>query len=343
MDDMAEQTHQYADLLPGDTSFLEGEYQIDAPFEIQCTEAVVLGDLFRTSISLNSPFGDADYTLLGTHDCFVEWGAYDLQGGVSMSASTRQSYVSLHFQLEGTMCFEHRGHMGMPRSPLRAGDTNLSFVPPFTETFDLDDANRGNAFSIVLAPAYFEGLAHRYPHLWGTYYEQMLQEQPFCLRDRHLRITPEMWGVIQRIQRRDPDQHAGALFLEAQILELLALQLEQLDGPTQDDASLSSDDRERLHEARDVLLRRLADPPTLAELARRVGTNEYTLKRGFKALFGNSPYAFLLEHKLELARTCLLDTDWTIAEIAYHVGYSDPAHLTHAFRKQYGVPPSAMR
>lgn len=334
------QTHQYSDLLPNETGFLEGEYQIDAPFEVQCTDVAKHHDLFRASILLNSPFGDADYTVLGTEDCFVEWGAYDLQGGVSMSASMRKSYVNLHFQLEGMVDFDH---MGTLRTPLRAGDTNLSFVPPFTDTFDLDDANRGVAFNIVLAPDYFEGLAHRYPHLWGTHYEAMLQEKPFCLRDRHLRITPEMWGVIQRIQRRDPGQHAGSLFLEAQILELLALQLEQLDEPVQDDDSLSTDDRERIHAARDVLLRRLADPPTLSELAQLVGTNEYKLKRGFKALFGNSPYAYLLEHKLELARTCLLDTDWTIAEIAYHVGYSDPAHLTHAFRKQYGIRPSDVR
>mgnify|MGYP001459850978 CR=1 FL=1 len=339
---MDKQTHRLSDLIPGDLSFLEGEYQIDALFEIQCTEAAVLGDVFRAGVSLTSAFGNADYTMLGTDHCFVEWGAYDLRGGASVSARMRRSYVSLHFQLEGTVHLEQP--MASLPMPLRAGDTNLSFVPPFAGTFDLNDRSRGSAFSIVLSPAYFEGLATRYPKLLGTYYNRMLRDEPFCLRDRHLRITPEMWGVIQRIQRRDPGQHAGSLFLEAQILELLALQFAQLDQPVQEDGiSLSSSDKERIHAARDVLLRRLTDPPTLAELAELVGTNEYKLKRGFKALFGNSPYAYLLEHKLELARAYLLDTDWTVAEIAYHVGYSDPAHLTHAFRKQYGVPPSEMR
>ena len=33
----------------------------------------------------------------------------------------------------------------------------------------------------------------------------------------------------------------------------------------------------------------------------------------------------------------------TLAEIAYRSGYSDPAHFTNAFRRQYGVPPSALR
>lgn len=71
---MDEQKRQYSDLLPGDLNFLKGEYQIDAPFEAQCTETAVLGDMFRAGISLDSAFGDADYTVLGTDHCFGEWG-----------------------------------------------------------------------------------------------------------------------------------------------------------------------------------------------------------------------------------------------------------------------------
>lgn len=71
---MDEETHQYSDLLPSELNVLEGEYQIDAPFEVQCTETAVLGDIFHAGISLDSAFGDADYTVLGTDHCFVEWG-----------------------------------------------------------------------------------------------------------------------------------------------------------------------------------------------------------------------------------------------------------------------------
>lgn len=87
----------------------------------------------------------------------------------------------------------------------------------------------------------------------------------------------------------------------------------------------------------------MKDPPTLAELSKLVGTNEFKLKGDFKEVFGTTPYAYHLKHKLELARSYILDTDLTIAEIAYKVGYSDPAHLTNAFRKQYDIPPSELR
>lgn len=336
-------SHSLSDFMPEESSFLEGEYEIDGLHSIDCAEAQTLGDLHRSRFLLSSDFGEAEATIMGKEDYLTEWTAYRLRGGMAMSASMQQSYVALYFQLEGAMQSEER--VQSFHTPLRAGDNNLSFVPAFEDTaFDLDERNEGNTFSVVLSTPYFADLAARSPALLGTYYDKMLRDEAFSLRDEHLRITPEMWGIIHRIRRRDLSHAAGSLFLEAQILELLALQLQQLEQPIPSNGvALSSADTDRMHAARDVLLNDVAAPPTLAELARRVGTNEYTLKRGFKAVFGNSPYAYLIEHKLELARAYLLDTDRTVAEVAYHVGYSDPAHLTHAFRKQYGICPSDLR
>ena len=107
--------------------------------------------------------------------------------------------------------------------------------------------------------------------------------------------------------------------------------------------SLSSLELERIHRAKEILTDRLEDPPTLAELSKLIGTNEFKLKSGFKEVFGTSPYAYHLQHKLELARSYILDTDLTIAEISYRVGYSDPAHFTNAFRKQFDIRPSDLR
>jgi AraC-like DNA-binding protein len=86
-------------------------------------------------------------------------------------------------------------------------------------------------------------------------------------------------------------------------------------------------------EARDLVLARMDDPPSLAELAHQVGTNEFVLKRDFKAFFGNTVYGLLLEHKLAYARALLLDTDRAIGEIAREVGYSHAANFRTAFKK----------
>ena len=339
---MSDADLNFSDLIPGQAGFLEGEYDIDGPFTIRCTEAASLGDMYWAEVAFTSKSGIADGAFVGTDNCFVEWGNYDIDGDLSVSANLLNPFVHLHFQLEGSMSAQN--FPASLRTPLRGGDTNLTYTPALHNSFSLDDRIEGEVFSILLSKPYFADLAARHPQLFGTYYESILREKSFALRDRHLRITPQMWGIIRRIRRRSTHHAAGSLFLEAQILELLSLQLAQLDEPAhRNDVALSSGDADRLHHARDLLLRDLSDAPTLAELARAVGTNEYKLKRGFKSLFGNTPYGFFLEHRLELARNCLLETDWTVAEIAYHVGYSDPAHLTNAFRKHFGIRPSDLR
>jgi len=280
--------------------------------------------------------------MLGGNHYYVDWGTYAFRGGLSYFAQLNRPFIEMHFQLQGTV---HLGQNAFaPESRLRSGEMNFFYRPPGSSRYALDVDSEGTVFEVLLAPAYFTGLAERYPLLLGPFLEQMIQQKPFFLSPAPLQITPAMWGIIERIRQREAGSGAGSLFLESQILELLGLQFGQVKQPCgRDGQALSRAEVERLYAARDVLLARMTDPPSLAELARHVGTNEFTLKRGFKALFGTSPYAFTLDRKLETVRAYLLDTDLSAAEIASRVGYSDPARLTHAFRKRYGTPPSHLR
>jgi AraC-like DNA-binding protein len=227
---------------------------------------------------------------------------------------------------------------------LGAGETSVVVVPAFRASHELERDLRGAAFDVTLSRSYFMELAGRHPELLQGVAEMLLANRFGVMSPSHMRITPQMWGIIQRIQSDTAAASVGSLFFEAAILELLALQLQQPQrSVVSDGIELSRAEVDGLHAVRDLLLGRIDDPPRLAELARHAMTNEYKLKRGFKALFGISPYAYLLQHRLELARRYLLDTDRSIAEIARRVGYRDPAHFTNAFRKGYGVRPSDLR
>ncbi len=98
-----------------------------------------------------------------------------------------------------------------------------------------------------------------------------------------------------------------------------------------------------MHDARDLLLSRLSDPPTLAEVASAVGTNDFALKRNFKAVFGQPLYRYLLGVRLTHARKLLDDTSLTVKEIAAAVGYTYPNHFSTAFCRWLGVTPSTYR
>jgi AraC-like DNA-binding protein len=104
-------------------------------------------------------------------------------------------------------------------------------------------------------------------------------------------------------------------------------------------AKITTSDRERIHEARDILTGNLENPPTLTELSRRVGINTTKLKRGFRQIYGISPYALLRRERLRLACRLLGDKHPNITEISHHLGYCDTSHFIREFSKQYGTSP----
>jgi AraC family transcriptional regulator, transcriptional activator of the genes for pyochelin and ferripyochelin receptors len=134
-------------------------------------------------------------------------------------------------------------------------------------------------------------------------------------------------------------------FLLGKSLELAAYALERcLPAPDTLEAAggLSASEVERLTEARDILVRRYAEPLSVPRLAAAVGLNTKTLGIGFRRLFGTGIPEFLQEYRLQLAYNILAAGEAGVAETAYRVGYT-PAYLSTLFRNRFGVSPREMR
>ncbi|MBJ9978375.1 helix-turn-helix transcriptional regulator [Pseudomonas sp. S75] len=93
------------------------------------------------------------------------------------------------------------------------------------------------------------------------------------------------------------------------------------------------------HEARRLLDAQLAEPPTVLDLARHLGVGETTLRRAFAKVFGQSMLQYLRQQRMELARTLLLQRKWQVAQIAYRLGYANPANFSNAYKAYHGHPP----
>ncbi|QNP65648.1 AraC family transcriptional regulator [Streptomyces genisteinicus] len=94
--------------------------------------------------------------------------------------------------------------------------------------------------------------------------------------------------------------------------------------------------------ARQVLEARMADPPSLEELAQELGAGPFALLRAFKAAYGLPPHTWLTDARVRRARR-LLDAGSTPAEAAVAVGFTDQPHLNRHFTRIVGVPPGAYR
>jgi AraC-like DNA-binding protein len=90
----------------------------------------------------------------------------------------------------------------------------------------------------------------------------------------------------------------------------------------------------------ELLHERLAEPPSLAELAAITGLSQFALLRAFRARTGLPPHAYLNQLRVRRARS-LLDDGQPPAEVAAITGFADQAHLTRHFKRVVGVPPGA--
>jgi AraC-like DNA-binding protein len=135
-------------------------------------------------------------------------------------------------------------------------------------------------------------------------------------------------------------ENANRLYYRGKILELLALYFSHRKADTESCPFLNDQETVRkIKNAKDHLLKHLDTPPSLRELAKATGLNEYQLKAGFKEIYGNTVFGYLLNHKLDNARLLLDSKKLQVAEVAYQIGYTNPSHFIAAFKKKFGITP----
>jgi AraC-like DNA-binding protein len=249
--------------------------------------------------------------------------------------------VRLHVGLRGNYSVRYpqldRGYdlVGGHHNIFYARDFELEFVnkTAVIETF-------GVQFPVPQFVAYVDGTND----VLSRFCERAVRGEASMLFEAWAGMTPALEHTIRQIV---DCQYAGRLldlFVLSKAIELLTLSIDAaLDGRGAAQYPKTSADRDRIVEARDRVNERLTDPPSLAELARLVGLNEFKLKRGFKEMFGTTVFAYLTAERLELAKRALLDTEKTAAEIAFELGYATPQHFSAAFKKHFGVTPNSMR
>lgn len=99
------------------------------------------------------------------------------------------------------------------------------------------------------------------------------------------------------------------------------------------------DNLKRIHDAKLHILEHWQNPPTIKELALHVGLNEYRLKAGFKEVYHNTIYGFVMDTRLNHARRMLDQFNMSVGEVAFEIGYQNPSHFIAAFKRKFGVTP----
>ena len=97
-----------------------------------------------------------------------------------------------------------------------------------------------------------------------------------------------------------------------------------------------------LEAAREVLFERMAEPPSLVELADRVGVHAVHLAQAFRRHFGVAPMGFVRGHRIFRAVE-LIAAGMPLARAAADVGFADQSHMTRAIAEARRAPPATLR
>ena len=95
---------------------------------------------------------------------------------------------------------------------------------------------------------------------------------------------------------------------------------------------------------KDVVEARLADSElSVDDLAAAMNLSRVQLYRKVKAISGSSPIELLRTARLNRGYQLLLQTNKTISEIAYEIGFTAPSYFTRCFKNEFGISPSDLQ
>lgn len=126
---------------------------------------------------------------------------------------------------------------------------------------------------------------------------------------------------------------------ETRMTKLLTQLLEQLEDRRKVKRIPTRDELEKIYEAERIVAEDIRKHYLIPELARKVETNDFTIKNGFHYAFGLGPYGFLTRKRMRLARR-LLQQKVSIKTVALETGYRTTAEFSFAFKQYYKVKPS---
>lgn len=262
---------------------------------------------------------------------------------IEYSGSVKNEVVTLFFNLNGVVRTSHQGPAQMENFELGNYQHNLFYSSNSNGSFE-SKKKKLSTFMIQFALPTFARITRNSNDVLDRFSQKIVEGRPIALAKNNLLLTNEMYGAINSIIQCKYEKGLKRMYYLSKCVELLVLQADAFDSLEKDKglAIKSSYDTECIFYAKEYLMQNIASPPSLIQLSKICGLNEFKLKKGFKEIFGQTVFGFLSDKRLELARMDVLERTRPISEIAYELGYSSPQHFSLAFKKKFGVSPNVI-
>ena len=267
--------------------------------------------------------------------CYVLRAKNDTDAALDITHTVAQNFLQFHFCLKGQMNFKY--NQGSYTFPLNEDHSILLYNPAKELPIDVELSPNTWLVSVLISITKFHALfssdADHIPFLSSEnsakkYYDNL----PF---------TSSIAVVLSQVLQSKIHDSIKALYIKGKVYELLSLYFNKSEDPSVEQCPFLVDEENvrKIRKAKEIVLERMTDPPSLENLAVEIGLSLKKLKEGFKELYGDTIYAYLLDHKMEEARRMLNSQKYNVNEVGLKLGYSTASHFIAAFKKKYGTTP----
>lgn len=212
-------------------------------------------------------------------DIRIGYGNSSLASSTSLEFEFSGETVEMHFTLNGTSLTNINGNV---KDFLTSKNEHNLFYCKDIKGQLLWNSRSMYIFEVNIKPLFFETLLPDYK-LFNQFKKQIINGQTGYLNKFNYPIRPPMLHVIHEIIHCKRKGLYKKMFLEAKVIELLILQLEQIqEYSPHDTCKISKVEIDKMYYAKDLILQHLKNPLSLNQLAKELNTNEFTLKKILK-------------------------------------------------------------
>lgn len=297
--------------------------------------------LTETSTHLNLFGVDGFYKEIFFEGIHIGYGNAKLAKEINLGFETDFETVEMHFALKGrntatTEKFDKNVNFNAQQHNIIYANGLSGDMKWEDDIFELCEIN--------LSPIFFKRFLPENHQLFDYFRNTIEKQESNLLRQQHSPITLQMHEIIYAIINCKREGIFKRMFLEAKVIELLMLQLEQIiDNQSVCTNTLKKKDIDKIYAVKEYITNNIDSTYSLIDLAHLVGTNDYLLKKGFKELFGTTVFGFWNDLKMEQAKILLTEQQLNIGEISYQMGYQNQRSFSAAFKRKFGVLPSQMK
>jgi AraC-like DNA-binding protein len=251
---------------------------------------------------------------------------------------TGDGLVQLYFRLAGDLT------LAVSRTePLRLTQPSL-LVWNQPSGLDIDEWTAPDVHercvAITMRPQYllehFVSSGEPIPSTLRAFLGENLDHLNYC----QLPLTAQMFELAMKLVNNPFQGMIGLIYTESLANELICHTIKGFETiSTAPNEQYSASELRSLHAARSLLMRQFSPVPTIRQVARSAGINEGKLKRGFKAIFGETMFHFGTRCRMQHALTLLRDRKLPVARVAEAVGYRHQSTFATAFFRQFGMRP----